>query len=80
MELDIRDRKLLYSMDFYARQPLSQIARSLRISKQALTYRLERLEKENIIQGYYCDINPSKIGLTIYLVYFKFHSNVNCVS
>ncbi len=66
------DKKLIYGLDFNARQPLAKLARKLRISKQALLYRLERLQKEDVIQGFYTDINPSKLGLIIYLFYFKF--------
>src|SRR3989338_828082 len=66
------DRRLIYELDFKARQPLAHIANKLRVSKQLLSYRFEKLQKENIIQGFYTDINPSKLNLVIYLVYFKF--------
>jgi DNA-binding Lrp family transcriptional regulator len=66
------DRRIIYELDFNARKPVSWLARKLRISKQALAYRLGRLEQEKIIQGYYADINPSKLGFNIYILYFKF--------
>jgi len=74
MKLTSTDRELLYELDFNARRPLSQIAKKLHTSKQALNYRLDRLEKKGIIQGYYADINSSKLGLTIFILYFKFHN------
>ncbi|MFH1915976.1 MAG: Lrp/AsnC family transcriptional regulator [Nanoarchaeota archaeon] len=72
MRLDLKDRQLIYELDFVARMPLTKIARKLRISKQVAKYRLERLQKEGIIQGFYTDINATALGLQIYLVYLKF--------
>lgn len=73
MELKEIDGKILYTLDFDARMPMSKLAKQLRMSKQALNYRFERLQKEGIIQGFYADIDPSKLGLTIYILYLKFH-------
>jgi Lrp/AsnC family leucine-responsive transcriptional regulator len=71
--LDLKDRKMIYTLDFDARMPLSALAKKVRLSKQVVKYRLENLQKRNIVQGFYTDINASKIGYAIYLVYFKFH-------
>jgi Lrp/AsnC family leucine-responsive transcriptional regulator len=71
--LDLKDKKIIYTLDFDARMPLSILAKKVRLSKQVVKYRLENLQKRNIIQGFYTDINVSKIGYAIYLVYFKFH-------
>lgn len=72
MELSLVDKKLLYELDFRARIPLSKLAHRLHTSKQMLLYRFERLQKEGVIQGFYADINPSKLGLVIYILYLKF--------
>ena len=66
------NKRLLYELDFNARQSLSRLARKFHTSKQVLAYRLERLQKDGIIRGFYADINPSKLGLVIYLFYLKF--------
>lgn len=71
-EMDLKDKKLIYTLDFNARMPTSTLAKKLGLSKQVAKYRLENLEKNKIIQGYYADINSSKIGYAIYLIYFKF--------
>ncbi len=70
--LDRKDARLLFTMDFHSRMSLSQLGRQLGMSKQTIKYRLEKLEKRNIIQGYYADINASKLGMSIYLVYLEF--------
>jgi len=72
MDLSSVDKKLLYELDFQARMPLSVLARKVRTSKQMLLYRFARLQKEGVIQGFYADINPSKLGLIIYILYLKF--------
>ncbi|MEK6836374.1 MAG: Lrp/AsnC family transcriptional regulator [Nanoarchaeota archaeon] len=72
MELKLMEKKILEGMDFHAREPISIIARRLKMSKQRVIYNINKLEKEGIIQGYYADINPSKLGITIYLIYLTF--------
>jgi len=71
--LDKKDRRIIYTLDFEARMPLSQLAKKIGLSKQVTKYRLDQLQKRGIIQGFYTDINPSKIGFDIYLVYLSFH-------
>jgi len=73
LNLSLKDQKLIYYLDFEARMPLSVLAKKLALSKQVAKYRLDLLEKKKIIQGFYADINSSKLGLAIYLVYLKFH-------
>lgn len=73
MELDLRDKKLIYNLDFNARMPLTQLAKKLHVSKQVASYRIDNLTEKNIIQSFYTDINPSALGLQIYLVYLSFH-------
>ncbi|MFA6461160.1 MAG: Lrp/AsnC family transcriptional regulator [Candidatus Woesearchaeota archaeon] len=73
MGLDTKDCKILYNLDFEARMPLSILAKRVGLSKQVTKYRLDLLQKKGIIQGFYADINSSKLGMAIYLVYLKFH-------
>ena len=70
--LDLKDKKIIYNLDFDARMPISKLAKMIGLSKQVTKYRLDQLQKRNIIQGFYTDINPSKIGYDIYLVYLSF--------
>ena len=71
--LDLKDRKIIYVLDFDARMPLSVLAKKVGLSKQVTKYRLDNLQKTGIIQGFYTDINASKIDLAIYLVYLNLH-------
>jgi len=42
--------------------PLDALAKKLRIPKSTLHYRIKRLEKDGVIEGYYAKINALKLG------------------
>jgi Lrp/AsnC family leucine-responsive transcriptional regulator len=71
MELDLKDRKILRELDINARISHSQLAKKVRLSKQVVKYRIEKLESLNIIQGYNAIVDISRLGETIYVVYLK---------
>ena len=73
-ELDLKDKKILFALDFDARMSLTQLGKKVGVSKQVAKYRIENLSKRGIIKGFYTDVNASKLGLEIYMVYFKFHN------
>ena len=56
--LDIIDRKILTFLQKDARVPLTTMARRLYISRNAVKYRIELMEKEGLIEGYTTVINP----------------------
>ncbi len=62
MNLNKIDKHILYELDVHARQPLSAIAKKLRINKDTLKYRIQRMENEKIILGYQAFVNHGKLG------------------
>jgi len=64
--LDIKDRKILYQLDINARQPISEIAKSVGLSKQVVGFRIKRLEKEGLISWFYSVIDISKLGFAVH--------------
>lgn len=73
-KLDLKDRKLLAEIENNARIDNAALGRKIGVSKQVVKYRIERLEKEEIIQGYNAIVDTKKLGTHIYLVYLKlFH-------
>jgi DNA-binding Lrp family transcriptional regulator len=74
LELDKKDREILYLLDLNGRLSYSQIARKVKISKQVAKYRIERLEKEGFIKGYFTMIDTSRLGYTTFRVYLKFRN------
>ncbi|MBI2665483.1 Lrp/AsnC family transcriptional regulator, partial [Candidatus Woesearchaeota archaeon] len=48
------------------RQTLSQVAKKLKTSQQVVSYRLQSLQKRNIIAGFYSMIDFTRLGYTSY--------------
>jgi len=71
MALDLKDRKILAELEMNAKISISELSKQVGLSKQSTSYRISKLEKENIIQGYNALIGISKLGRTIYVVYIK---------
>lgn len=71
MELNLKDRKILTELEMNARITHSELGKKVQLSKQVVKYRIKRLEKENIIQGYNALIDVNAFKETIYLVYIK---------
>ncbi|MFW5747020.1 MAG: Lrp/AsnC family transcriptional regulator, partial [Nanoarchaeota archaeon] len=69
--LDLKDRKILAELDLDARILQATLAKKVRLSKQVVGYRIQRLEKKDIIQGYYALIDLARLGTTIHVVYLK---------
>ena len=75
VKLDKTDRVLLRMLQQDSRIPLQKIATKLRVPKSTIHYRIRRLERENLIQGYYAKLDASKLGydyLAIVLVRAKY--------
>jgi DNA-binding Lrp family transcriptional regulator len=60
--LDAKDRKLLAALDYRARDTLTALAKTVGTSKQSVDYKLKRLEKLGVIQGYYPIVDSFKLG------------------
>ena len=71
LEIDRKDREILFHLSLNARASLTEIAKKTRLSKEVIHYRLKNLEKRNIIEGYYAIINTYKMGKEFYRVYMK---------
>jgi len=73
MQLDKKDKEILFELSKNSRQPFSVIAKSVRLSKETCTYKIHRLEKEGVISNFLTLISLSKLGLSHYKIYFQFH-------
>lgn len=74
MKLDNKDRKLLYWLDRNSREPASSIAKRMRVSKEVVSYRINRLVKGGVIKKFYPIIDAGKLGLVSYKLYFQFQN------
>ena len=63
--MDKIDKKLITLLQNNARMPLKALAEKVFLSSPAVSARIERLEKEEIIEGYGVKINQIKLGYHI---------------
>ncbi len=73
-KIDKVDKKILSSIEIDAHTPISELARKIRTSRTVAEYRLKQLEKKGIIRGYYCLLDPSKFGLTVWKLWISLSS------
>lgn len=73
-QIDKVDRKILAAIEVDARIPISELARKARVSRIVAEYRLKQFEKYGIIRGYYCLLDPSKFGLTVWKLWISLHA------
>ncbi|MAH46625.1 hypothetical protein CMI37_12410 [Candidatus Pacearchaeota archaeon] len=72
INLSLKDRKILNEIEMNARITHSELAKKLKTSKQVIKYRIENLEKQKIIQGYFAIVDILRLGFTPHVLYFKF--------
>ena len=71
IKLDKKDRQILYQLDLNARQNNTKIAKIVSLSKDAVGYRIKRLEHLGIIRGYNSVIDSAKLGYLWYRIFFN---------
>ncbi|MEK6825278.1 MAG: Lrp/AsnC family transcriptional regulator [Nanoarchaeota archaeon] len=73
MNLDLRERKLLYWLDQNSRATNKELGKKIGLSEQAIGYKLKRLEEEGIIKKYVTFVNTPALGYTHYKVLLRLH-------
>jgi len=68
------DLKLLFELNWNCRQTHTALGKKLRISKQVVSYRINQLEKQEIIKSYHALIDWRKLGYNSIRVYLKWHN------
>ena len=69
--LDRIDRRIARELDGNSRRPISELARRLKLGRDIVEYRIDRLKSEGVIRRFVAAINPYSLGLTIYKTYFR---------
>ena len=72
--LDHIDRRMLAVLESDARMPLSKLAKRSRVSRAVAEYRLRKLEEAGVVRGYYCLLDPSRFGLTVWKLWVSLQS------
>jgi DNA-binding Lrp family transcriptional regulator len=71
VDIDLKDRKILYELDLNCRQSNAQIGKKVGLSKQVVDYRIKKMEKEGVIKNYYTVIDAYKLGYMFYRYYIN---------
>lgn len=74
VKLDVKDRKILSELDCDSRQPISKLAKKLRISKQNANYRIKKLINTGIIKQFYTLINFTALGYKPYKIFLRMNN------
>ncbi len=69
MKLDVKDRKLLFEIDFNARLSYSSLSGVLNMSKRGVEYKLKNLESKGVILGFYPVIDITSFGFNYFRVF-----------
>lgn len=67
--MDEKDKLILFELLQDCRQPLSKIAKAVKLPQQTISYRIKKLEDDNIIKKYTININYPKLGYSRHSLY-----------
>jgi len=70
-KIDLIDKKILCELDLNSREPVSKLAKKLKIGRNVVNYRIKRLEEIGIIRNYICSINLGLLGYKTYKIFIK---------
>ncbi|RJQ15790.1 Lrp/AsnC family transcriptional regulator [Candidatus Woesearchaeota archaeon] len=71
LNLDLKDRKILYQLDLNSRQSFHAIAKKVGLSKDAVIYRINKLQEEGIINSFHTIFDAGKLGYISFRLYIK---------
>ncbi len=74
VQLDIKDKRILYLLCMDSRSSCSTIAKSAGVSKDAVNYRIKRLEQIGVIQGYITVVNTACLGHDSYHLFLQLNN------
>jgi len=70
--IDLKDRRILYELDYNSRQSFTQIGKKVGLHKNVVNYRIKKMKERGIISNFYTVIDAFKLGynsLRFYIVY-----------
>lgn len=72
LKIDLKDRRILYELDYNSRESLTQIGKKVGLKKDIVSYRIKRLQEEGVIKCFYTVIDAYKLGYTFFRYYINF--------
>ena len=71
IKIDLKDKKILFELDKNSRISISDLARKVRLSKEVVFHRLNKLVENKIILKFHTVSASYRFGLVAYKVYLK---------
>ena len=71
VDIDLKDKKILYELDLNCRQSNTQIGKKVGLSRKVVEYRIKKMEEENVIKNYYTVIDAYRLGFKFYRYYIN---------
>ena len=72
VEIDVKDRKILYQLSLDSRQSFRSIGRKIGLSKDTVAARVKKLQDDDIILCFYTYFDYFRLGLIPLRFYFKY--------
>jgi DNA-binding Lrp family transcriptional regulator len=72
VKIDLKDRRILYELDYNSRESLTQIGKKVGLKKDVVSYRIKKLQEEGVIQCFYTVIDAYKLGYTLFRYYINY--------
>ena len=72
MKIDLKDRRILYELDYNSRESLTQIGKKVGLKKDLVSYRIKKLQDEDVIKNFYTVIDAYKLGYSLFRYYVNF--------
>jgi DNA-binding Lrp family transcriptional regulator len=72
VDIDLKDRKILYELDLNCRQSNTQLGKKVGLKKDVVSYRIKRMLDEGIIKNFWTAINTFKLGYNVFRIYINF--------
>jgi len=72
--MDEKDKLILFELLQDCRQPISKIAKTVKLPQQTVSYRIKKLEEEKIIKKYTINLNYPKLGYSRHSLYLDLRS------
>lgn len=76
-KLDSKDAQIIRVLYKDARMSFSDIAKEVKLSRDAVRYRVEKLIAADVIQGFFPLLNPPKIGFPIITIVYLSFQNID---
>ena len=72
VDIDLKDRKILYELDLNCRQSNAQIGKKVGLSREVVKYRIQRMEKAGIIINQWTAVDTYRLGYQVFRAYINF--------